>query len=50
MRDIKELIDLELLLFDNNTYYANIDLLKKIFHTEKEEVIFVYILHCLYKK
>jgi len=29
MRDIKELIDLELLLFDNNTYYANIDLLKK---------------------
>lgn len=37
MRDIKELIDLELLLFDNNTYYANIDLLKKnISHRKKK--------------
>lgn len=35
MCDMKELIDLALLRCDNNTYYANIDLLKKIFHTEK---------------
>lgn len=41
MCDMKELIDLALLRCDNNTYYANIDLLKKYFTQKKEEVIFV---------